>query len=59
MPESFLEMSASDRQEALNFVASQTGRLRSDDGPEFVARDLRKWLAGTGAKTTYIEPGSP
>lgn len=33
--------------------------LRSDNGPEFVARDLRKWLAGTGAKTLYIEPGSP
>ena len=33
--------------------------LRSDNGPEFVARDLRKWLAGTGAKTAYIEPGSP
>jgi hypothetical protein len=28
-------------------------------GPEFIARDLRKWLAGTGAKTAYIEPGSP
>ena len=24
--------------------------LHSDNGPEFVARDLRKWLAGTGAK---------
>src|ERR1700734_2940726 len=33
--------------------------IRSDNGPEFVARDLRKWLAGTGAKTLYIEPGSP
>jgi putative transposase len=33
--------------------------LRSDNGPEFVARDLRKWLANTGAKTLYIEPGSP
>jgi hypothetical protein len=33
--------------------------LRSDNGPEFVARVLRKWLAGTGAKTAYIEPGSP
>jgi transposase InsO family protein len=33
--------------------------MRSDNGPEFVARDLRKWLAGTGAKTLYIEPGSP
>jgi hypothetical protein len=33
--------------------------IRSDNGPEFVAKDLRKWLAGTGAKTLYIEPGSP
>jgi transposase InsO family protein len=33
--------------------------LRSDNGPEFVARDLRKRLAATGAKTLYIEPGSP
>jgi putative transposase len=33
--------------------------LRSDNGPEFVAKDLRKWLARTGAKTMYIEPGSP
>ena len=33
--------------------------IRSDNGPEFVARDLRKWLAETGAKTLYIEPGSP
>jgi transposase InsO family protein len=32
---------------------------RSDNGPEFVAKGLRKWLAGTGAKTAYIEPGSP
>ena len=34
-------------------------QLRSDNGPEFVARDLRRWLADTGAKTLYIEPGSP
>ena len=33
--------------------------LRSDNGPEFVASDLRKWLADTGAQTLYIEPGSP
>ena len=32
--------------------------LRSDNGPEFVAKDLRNWLAKTGAKTLYIEPGS-
>jgi len=32
--------------------------LRSDNGPEFVATDLGKWLAATGALTLYIEPGS-
>ena len=33
--------------------------IRSDNGPEFVAKELRTWLAKTGAKTLYIEPGSP
>jgi putative transposase len=33
--------------------------IRSDNGPEFVAKELRKWLARTGAATLYIEPGSP
>jgi len=33
--------------------------IRSDNGPEFVAKDLRKWLADIGTKTLYIEPGSP
>jgi transposase InsO family protein len=34
-------------------------RLRPDNGPEFVARELRKWLASLGTGTLYIEPGSP
>ena len=33
--------------------------IRSDSGPEFVARQLRKWLAKTGVRTLYIEPASP
>jgi putative transposase len=33
--------------------------IRSDNGPEFVAKELRKWLARTGTATLYIEPGSP
>ena len=33
--------------------------IRSDNGPEFVAKELRKWLARTGAATLYIEPGFP
>ena len=33
--------------------------IRSDNGPEFVAGELRKWLARLGTETLYIEPGSP
>jgi transposase InsO family protein len=33
--------------------------LRSDSCPEFVAKELRKWLATLGTGTLYIEPGSP
>ena len=33
--------------------------IRLDNGPEFVAKELRKWLETTGSKTLYIEPGSP
>jgi putative transposase len=33
--------------------------IRSDNGPEFIARELRKWLGKLGTKTLYIEPGSP
>ena len=33
--------------------------IRSDHGPEFVAQKLRNWLSAVGAKTLYIEPGSP
>src|SRR3954468_15727784 len=35
------------------------GHVRSDNGPEFVAEALRSWIASVGAKTAYIEPGSP
>ena len=33
--------------------------VRSDNGPEFIAKDLCSWLFGIGVKTAYIEPGSP
>jgi len=33
--------------------------VRSDNGPEFIALALREWIAAVGAKTVYIEPGSP
>ena len=33
--------------------------IRSDNGPEFTATAIREWLGKVGAKTLYIEPGSP
>jgi putative transposase len=33
--------------------------IRSDNGPEFIAQAVKRWLAASGVKTLYIEPGSP
>ena len=33
--------------------------IRSDNGPEFIAEAVRRWIAAVGAQTAYIEPGSP
>lgn len=33
--------------------------IRSDNGPEFIAEALRKWLGKLDVGTLYIEPGSP
>jgi transposase InsO family protein len=35
------------------------GYVRSDNGPEFIAAGVRRWIAAVGAHTAYIEPGSP
>ena len=33
--------------------------IRSDNGPEFTAKAIREWIGNVGAKTLYIQPGSP
>ena len=33
--------------------------IRSDNGPEFIARKLRHWLTALQVAPLYIEPGSP
>jgi len=35
------------------------GHVRSDNGPEFIARAIRSWLAHAGVGTLYVEPGAP
>ncbi|MCI0445618.1 IS3 family transposase [bacterium] len=33
--------------------------MRSDNGPEFIAKALKRWLSESGSQTYYINPGSP
>ncbi len=33
--------------------------IRSDNGPEFTSKAIRRWLSRLGVKTLFIEPGSP
>ena len=35
------------------------GCIRSDNGPEFIADSVKKWLSKAEIGTHYIEPGSP
>lgn len=33
--------------------------VRSDNGPEFIAHAIRRWLESANVKTLYIDPGAP
>jgi len=33
--------------------------IRSDNGSEFIEKELRQWIEDAGIKTIYIDPGSP
>ena len=35
------------------------GHVRSNNGPEFIAKAVRDWITAVGARTAIIEPGSP
>jgi putative transposase len=35
------------------------GHIRSDNGPEFIAKAVQDWIGAVGARTGYIAPGSP
>jgi putative transposase len=35
------------------------GHIRSDNGPEFIAKGIRAWMSEAGLETLYIEPGAP
>ena len=40
-------------------IASQSMTFRRCYGPEFIAEAVRGWITAVGAKTAFIEPGSP
>ena len=43
----------------LMLIRGAPGHIRSDNGPEFIAKAIKKFLDQTGVETLYIEPGSP
>ena len=45
--------------EYLFMVRGVPGYIRSDNGPEFIADEIKKWLKNNHIETLYIEPGSP
>jgi transposase InsO family protein len=55
-------MTANDVREVLGELFLARGcptHIRSDNGPEFIARSLRQWLAQLAVAPLFIEPGSP
>lgn len=55
-------MTARDVVAILTRLEAQRGTpraIRSDNGPEFIARAVRKWLAARKVGPLYIAPGSP
>ncbi len=40
-------------------IAYQSASFRKYYGPEFVAQAVKDWIKAVGARTAYIEPGSP
>src|SRR5215208_4459398 len=43
----------------LSILRGVPGHIRSDNGPEFIAKAVQEWISAVGAKTAYIAPGSP
>jgi putative transposase len=55
-------MSAKRVSELLALMIRERGapvHIRSDNGPEFIAQQIRRWLSAAKVETLYVEPGSP
>jgi len=57
-----MRLDSTDVIESLSMLFAKRGipeHLRSDNGSEFIAVKLKKWLEELGCGTIFIEPGSP
>ncbi|MDP1592285.1 MAG: IS3 family transposase [Prosthecobacter sp.] len=55
-------LNSDDVLERLSWLMATRGvpeHVRSDNGPEFTAKAVREWLGKVGARTLFIQPGSP
>jgi putative transposase len=55
-------MSAKRVTEVLAVMIRERGapvHIRSDNGPEFIAQQIRRWLSAAKVGALYVEPGSP
>ena len=43
----------------LSIMRGPPSFFRSEDGPKFIAKEIRGWISSIEASTAYIEPGSP
>ena len=56
------EMTSEDVVRTLDYLFAVRGapeHIRSDNGPEFTARKVRRWLSASGVGTLYIQRASP
>ena len=56
---SFRSVDVIDVLRELFVIRGSPRHVRSDNGPEFIARAIRSWLESARVQTLYIEPGSP
>lgn len=59
MDRSFTSEDVIDTLAELFAIQGVPDHIRSDNGPEFVAKAIQGWLAQLGIETLYVEPGSP
>jgi len=56
------KINSEDVKEVLEGVLNDRSKpeyIRSDNGPEFISKNLRKWYGKREIRTQYIEPGKP